>query len=302
MERDDKTVISSRFNNDQSDTNSPSLLTDTADVSSYVSLDDKKVFAARLRPVDDSIVGLNPLISAGAHILSEVVRLRNNAPPEDLEALQHNYIDAIKRFERLALQSGVETSQVMSARYVMCTVLDEAVVCTSWGVESTWAKYSLLASFHNETFGGEKVFQLLDRVTRNPVKYLPLIELIYVCLSLGFEGKYRVINRGTLELEAIRDSLYRQIKQLRGDVPKSLSPQWQGMKPYRRGLIKIVPWWMVVIFTLICLIIMYMGFAFVLKQERGQVLESYETLGHKMTQPKEVNKPIQDINKQQDTQ
>ncbi|UYZ84360.1 type IVB secretion system protein IcmH/DotU [Entomomonas sp. E2T0] len=281
MERDDKTVISSRFND--SNTSSVPLLTDISDAPNYASLDDKMVFAARLRPVDENIVGLNPLISAGAHILSEVVRLRNNAPPEDLESLQHNYIEAIKRFERIALQSGVENSQVMSARYVMCTVLDEAVVCTSWGVESAWAKYSLLASFHNETFGGEKVFQLLDRITRNPVKYLPLIELIYVCLSLGFEGKYRVMNRGTLELEAIRDSLYRQIKQLRGDVPKALSPQWQGLQPYRRGLIKIVPWWMVVIFTIICLVIMYSGFAFVLNQERKQSLEPYHTLDTTLT-------------------
>lgn len=276
MERDDKTVISSRFNDAPS--SSVPLLTDVTDTPNYASLDDKMVFAARLRPVDQSIVGLNPLISAAAHILSEVVRLRNNPPAEDLESLQHSYIDAIKRFERVALQSGVENSQVMSARYVMCTVLDEAVVCTTWGVESAWAKYSLLASFHNETFGGEKVFQLLDRITRNPVKYLPLIELIYVCLSLGFEGKYRVMNRGTLELEAIRDSLYRQIKQLRGDVPKALSPQWQGLQTNRRGLIRIVPWWMVVIFTIICLVIMYSGFAFVLKQERAEILEPYHTV------------------------
>lgn len=287
MERDDKTVIRSKF--DDNNTSSVSLLTDIPDAPNYASLDDKMVFAARLRPVDENIVGLNPLISAGAHILSEVVRLRNNAPPEDLEVLQHNYIEAIKRFERVALQSGVENSQVMSARYVMCTVLDEAVVCTSWGVESAWAKYSLLASFHNETFGGEKVFQLLDRITRNPVKYLPLIELIYVCLSLGFEGKYRVISRGTLELEAIRDGLYRQIKQLRGDVPKALSPQWQGLHPYRRGLIKIVPWWMVVIFTLICLIIMFSGFAFVLKQERNEALTPYQTLDMTLTQKTENN-------------
>ncbi|AWM79175.1 hypothetical protein DKL61_01690 [Gammaproteobacteria bacterium ESL0073] len=287
MERDDKTVISSRFNESQAD--SVPLLTDIPDAPKYAALDDKMVFAARLRPVDENIVGLNPLISAGAHILSEIVRLRNNAPPEDLDALQHNYIDAIKRFERVALQSGVENSQVMSARYVMCTVLDEAVVCTSWGVESTWSKYSMLASFHNETFGGEKVFQLLDKITRNPVKYLPLIELIYVCLSLGFEGKYRVVNRGTLELEAIRDSLYRQIKQLRGDVPKALSPQWQGLQTHRRGLIRLVPWWMVVIFTVICLVIMYCGFAFVLKQERQDALVPYQNLETTLTQETQNN-------------
>lgn len=276
MERDDKTVISTRFNDNQS--NSAPLLTDVTDTPNYALLDDKMVFAARLRPADKSIVGLNPLISAAAHLLSEVVRLRNDPPAEDMESLQHRYVEDIKHFERTALQSEVENSQVMSARYVMCTVLDEAVVCTSWGVESTWSRYSLLSTFHNETSGGEKVFQLLDRITRNPVKYLPLIELIYVCLSLGFEGKYRVINRGTLELEAIRDSLYRQIRQLRGDVPKALSPQWQGLQSNRRGLIRIVPWWLVTLFTVICLIIMYSGFAFVLKEERAEALQPYHTL------------------------
>lgn len=289
MDRDDKTVISSRNNDSQS---SVPLLTDVSDAPNYTSLDDKVVFAARLRPIDESVIGLNPLISAGAHILSEVVRLRNNAPPEDLESLQHGYMDAIKRFERVALQSGVETSQVMSARYVMCTVLDEAVVCTSWGVESAWSKYSLLSTFHNETFGGEKVFQLLDRLTRNPVKYLPLIELIYVCLSLGFEGKYRVMNRGTLELEAIRDSLYRQIRQLRGDVPKALSPQWQGLQTHRRGLIRIVPWWMVVIFTVICLVIMYSGFAWVLKDQRKQAIEPYQALDSMLLKENNQKAPL----------
>jgi len=111
-----------------------------------------------------------------------------------------------------------ESSQVMAARYVLCTVVDEAVVTTPWGNESEWSQMSLLSSFHNETFGGEKFFQLLDRLSKNPVKHLPMLELMYLCLSLGFEGKYRVQARGMLELEGIRDALYRQIRQLRGDV------------------------------------------------------------------------------------
>lgn len=134
---------------------------------------------------------------------------------------------------------------------------------------------SLLSSFHNETFGGEKFFQLLERLSRNPVKHLPMLELMYLCLSLGFEGKYRVLPRGMLELEAVRDSLYRQIRQLRGDVPREISPHWQGLKDTRR-LVSIVPWWMVALFTLVCLAVMYGGFAWVLEQQRAAVLHPYQ--------------------------
>src|SRR5690606_40799872 len=87
-----------------------------------------------------------------------------------------------------ALQEGVENSQVMATRYVLCTAIDEAVVTTPWGNESEWSQMSLLSSFHNETFGGEKFFQLLERLSRNPVKHLLMLELMYLCLALGFEG------------------------------------------------------------------------------------------------------------------
>src|SRR5690606_28779404 len=97
----------------------------------------------------------------------------------------------------------------------------------------------------NETFGGEKFFQLLERLSRNPVKHLHLLELMYLCLSLGFEGKYRVMPRGTLELEVIRDSLYRQIRQLRGDVPSEISPHWQGLQGERGQFGRAAPWWAV---------------------------------------------------------
>ena len=93
---------------------------------------------------------------------------------------------------------------------------------------------------------------MLDRLSKNPVKHLPMLELMYLCLALGFEGKYRVMARGVLDLDGISDALYRQIRQLRGDVPRELSPHWQGLSDQRRGLVRIVPWWMVALFTLVC--------------------------------------------------
>lgn len=233
------------------------------------------IYAARLRPAETFNISLNPLVAAASALLSEVVRLKHSFEGEDLPALNRRLSGDLKLFEHRALHDGAESSQVMTARYVLCTAIDEAVVTTPWGNESEWSQMSLLSSFHNETFGGEKFFQLLERLSRNPVKHLPMLELMYICLSLGFEGKYRVMPRGMLELEAVRDSLYRQIRQLRGDVPREVSPHWQGLKDTRRRLVRIVPWWLVALFTLFCLGVMYSGFAWVLGEQRDTTLQPY---------------------------
>ncbi len=79
-------------------------------------------------------------------------------------------------------------------------MIDEAVMTTPWGAASNWSTHSLLNQFHGETWGGgeEKVFAILDRVRANPVQHLALLKLIDLCLALGFEGKYRVMEGGAV--------------------------------------------------------------------------------------------------------
>ncbi|MCQ4288332.1 type IVB secretion system protein IcmH/DotU [Pseudomonas stutzeri] len=270
--QDDNTVILNRHG----DAPAQSPLTDFSAPPKFEQLEERMIYAARLRPAETFNISLNPLVAAASSLLSEVVRLKHSFEGEDMHALNQRLSSELKLFEHRALHDGAESSQVMAARYVLCTAIDEAVVTTPWGNESEWSQMSLLSSFHNETFGGEKFFQLLERLSRNPVKHLPMLELMYLCLSLGFEGKYRVLPRGMLELEAVRDSLYRQIRQLRGDVPREVSPHWQGLRDTRRRLVRIVPWWLVALFTLVCLGMLYAGFAWVLGEQRDTVLQPYQ--------------------------
>ena len=269
--QDDKTVLLDR----QGHGPAASPLTDFAAPPRFEQLEERMIYAARLRPAEAFNISLNSLVAASSELLSEVVRLKHSETREDLYALNERLTAGLKLFEVRALHNGAESSQVMAARYVLCTVVDEAVVTTPWGNESEWSQMSLLSSFHNETFGGEKFFRMLDVLLKDPVKYLSLLELMYLCLALGFEGKYRVQPRGMLELEGIRDALYRQIRHVRGDVPRELSPHWEGLNEQRRNLVRIVPAWMVALFTVVCLVVMYSGFAWVLNEQRDTVLQPY---------------------------
>ncbi|MBT2372290.1 type IVB secretion system protein IcmH/DotU [Pseudomonas fluorescens] len=112
-------------------------------------------------------IGLNTLVAAAWELLSEVVRLKSSAAQENLHALNDRLASGIALFEARALHEGVDNTQVVGARYVLCSVIDEAVVTTAWGSQSDWSQISLLSRFHNETFGGEKFFLLLERMSRN---------------------------------------------------------------------------------------------------------------------------------------
>ncbi|MDQ0740010.1 type IVB secretion system protein IcmH/DotU [Pseudomonas sp. W4I3] len=239
----------------------------------YEQLQDRMIYASHVLGAHSFTTSLNPLVVAAWEILSQVVQLKGCTGRENLTAISDRLSSAVTQFETRALQGGVENTQVMSARYVLCSVIDEAVVTTAWGARSDWPKMSLLSRFHHETFGGEKVFQLLERLARDPVKHVAMLELMYLCLALGFEGKYRVMERGVLQLEAVRDGLYRQIRHVRGN-PSAAPVLPAGKAHARRRRIRVIPARWFVAFTLCCLLAMYAGFAWVLERERASALQN----------------------------
>ena len=102
----------------------------------------------------------------------------------------------------------------------MCTALDEAAMNTPWGHEADWSQHNLLATFHNEVAGGERFFSLLKGLGREPKENIYLLELMYVCLALGYEGTYKIARNGQETLQKVRVWLYDLIQSVR-DVPDS---------------------------------------------------------------------------------
>lgn len=257
-------------------------LTDALNPPRFGRLEERMVYAAQRPGTQPFSLSLNVLVAAASPLLSSLRQIKYHLNGQTIDTLNSQLCEQVRQFEHQALRGGIDSDQVGIARYVLCTVLDETVVTTSWGEQSNWAQDSLLSRFHNETFGGEKVFSLLEQLSKNPVRHLPLLELIYLCLALGFEGKHRRGKRGSEELEAIRDALYRQIRQLRGDPSSELSPRWQGLDDPRRvtsnRAANIAPWWLVLLFTLVGLTMMYSGFAWVLGEQRQIVLQPWQQL------------------------
>jgi type VI secretion system protein ImpK len=186
--------------------------------------------------------GLNPLVHAANPLLDLVVPLRFVPTAPDMAVLRQRLNAAVQAFEAAARAARAEPEAVAAARYALCTFLDETISSTPWGA-GVWNSRSLLVAFHNEAWGGEKFFLILQRLSQDPRANLDVLELMYLCLALGLEGRYRVLERGHDQLAVLRERLLDLIRRHRGAAEQELSPHWRGVPEVQvTGLRRVPPW------------------------------------------------------------
>jgi type VI secretion system protein ImpK len=207
---------------------------------------------------------LNPLVSAAAALLGAAPRIRAMAQHPNPAQLKASLSDAVQRFETQARAQSVPNEKVVAARYILCTLLDEAAAATPWGGSGAWSAHSLLVQFHNEGNGGEKVFVLMSRLAQDVHSNRDLLELLYVALAFGFEGRYGDprMKDGKTQLDSVRNRLAEMLQKERGPYEADLASHWQGVAAGGSRLSAGVPVWLVGVVAVGVLALLYGAFRF----------------------------------------
>jgi len=218
----------------------------------------------------------NIFLFLSSDIFKQIDSFQNSYNIGELQDMRTSLIEDIDFFTESAKKKGIDNSQVKLARYILCAFSDEIICTTYWGKDNNWANSSLLSHFYNETYGGDNFFQIIEQLLRAPAKYIDLLELIYVCLSLGFEGKYRIQNRGKMELDSIRESLFRQLKMMEIRDTKNFYGL-QKVSSKRNHLIYKTSYQILVISIIVMLSLAYGIMTFSLANKEEKALEIFKT-------------------------
>lgn len=73
------------------------------------------------------------------------------------------------------------------ARFAVCAWVDEALLNSSWKEKDFWLKDQLQRQYYNTTDAGEEFF---DRLNTIGLHQRDVREVYYLCLALGFTGRY----------------------------------------------------------------------------------------------------------------
>ncbi|CAL7963125.1 type VI secretion system protein ImpK [Gammaproteobacteria bacterium] len=166
---------------------------------------------------------INPLIVACDPILTLMANLKTIEYPSDRSKFLEDLAHEVRAFEHHARLANYPENIIIAARYALCCLLDETIALTSeWGKDNGWLHNNLLTIFHNENYGGEYFFTIIDSSLEDIAPNLHLIELLYLCLNFGFAGKHRNTEYGESELASITNKLYQTICQYRRISQRSL--------------------------------------------------------------------------------
>jgi len=169
--------------------------------------------------------GVNPLVDSAAFIFSSIGKLKFLKSVSSLSKLQKELIAEMNTFQDHAKASGYSSEYILISRYALCATIDDIIEHTPFGRDADWKnQYSLLRTFNQEVTSEDRFFVILERIIKDPALYIDVMEFMYICLSLGYQGQYRHTEMPDNLLEKITHTLYKHIRAFHGDYSKTLSP------------------------------------------------------------------------------
>ena len=201
-------------------------------------------------------VGVSPLVAAAAPLLSLLARLRNGfygaGPGQPARAR----VEEIRRFEQTLRDQNLPIEQI---RQPLRALRQPRRRGPQHAVGQPRPMGGRIAGLDLPPGGAQRraVLRPAGPAAPEPGKFLPVIELMYLCMSLGMQGRYRLSPRGPAELDRVREETYVVIMRQRQPAERDLSPHWHGVSAPYRPLRAALPVWVAALLALGLLVLLY---------------------------------------------
>lgn len=158
-----------------------------------------------------------------------VVQVRRAEPSmlPPAEMLHHRMKGYVEELLRKAADMGFSHQDAQDLAYPLVALIDEVALTKGEAIRLFWQSNLLQMSFFNENIAGENFFTRLQGLRSENHRH-EVIRVYYLCLVLGFQGRYRV-RGGDLELMTMIDSIQKELARTRVYNAETLSPQ--GERP-----------------------------------------------------------------------
>jgi type VI secretion system protein ImpK len=166
------------------------------------------------------------LALAFQEVLTAVVRVRfGRQAVQNAEAFRAHVKDSLRAAAQDAIARGYSQEDVQLALYALVAFIDESVMNCHQPVFADWSRLPLQEELFGGHVAGESFFDNVQRVLSRTdfSQAADLLEVFYLCLLLGYKGRYAVSGGG--DLRGVLETVREKIRQIRGGSG-ALSPHW----------------------------------------------------------------------------
>jgi type VI secretion system protein ImpK len=181
--------------------------------------------------------GANDLVSFASPVFDLILRLKSGIvqPSNDIRP---KIAALLQEFEERAIRHRFSEKIVQVAKFALAAFVDEVILTNNFPLREEWERYPLQLEYFGEQLAGNKFYDKLESMLRQIDVTADAVEIYYVCMLLGFKGKYAVYEQDKLlnTMQRTADALVKcgKIK------PVDLSPHWlvqdQPVPPEKKGM------------------------------------------------------------------
>ena len=179
---------------------------------------------------NDLVAFAGPVFDLILRVKAGIVTPSNELRPQIAAML----MDFEKRAERYRFNHKI----IQVAKFALASFVDETVLTNNFPLRDEWEKYPLQLEYFGEQLAGNKFFEKLSAMIKQIEQTADAVEIYYVCMLLGFKGRYGVYEQE--KLLAIMQSTANALVKAGKIKPIELSPHWlandQPKPPEERGM------------------------------------------------------------------
>lgn len=175
--------------------------------------------------------------------------------PFELGDVRDKVTGLIDESEKRARGGEVRWEAYSEARFAVLSWVDELIMTSAWPQRGQWQH--LMLKYYQTVNAGKQFFERLERV---PAGAREIREIYYLCLALGFQGKYALAD-DSKQFGELRHTLYNELSGAPNDIrrsyarlfpeayrkPPTIRPPQSRIRPLWFGVAVLVP---VLIFAL----------------------------------------------------
>jgi type VI secretion system protein ImpK len=218
-------------------------------------------------------------------VLTVGERLRaNRQAVSDAESFRYQIREALKMADNEARKRGYNGEDIQLTTFAVVAFLDESILNLRNPIFADWPRRPMQEEMFGHHIAGEIFFQNLEKIMNRDESQetADVLEVYYLCMLLGFAGKYSMHGRG--DLQAIMNSVGAKIRRIRQLAP-DLSPYWALPKEQLR-VSSADPWVKrLMIAAVACFLLAAILFG-IYKMNLGSGVSSVQTAA--LTQPSEL--------------
>lgn len=232
--------------------------------------------------ISKAVGGSHDMPGLATDLFLIVLRMRESENLGDPAALRKLIMYYLDLFKKNCASARIDAGAVQDALYAIVALVDEAVLSIAGDCRDFWIGRPLQLDLFGDNIAGEEFFNRLQKFLAQPEKKKDVLEVYYLCLSLGFEGKYKFLNPE--ERVALLDDAGRKLRRAKIRISSNLSPHGTPRDPVPSGSMKRgggFPIWAGVLIAAGICVATYLGLLLLSSTDLGAFLGIAGQLGSK---------------------